>query len=123
MAPSPVVPYAETPLVEEDAMDLLETMDGPTGQMAAALRLRIPLDGLDHAVPPEMLGRFASGSATKAERRTVIRHLLKGCPSCSRRLARSFALDQPEEPEDLYDEAFERSLDRALDVLTRLQQA
>jgi hypothetical protein len=104
-------------------MNVLETMDVPTGQMATALRLRIPLDGLEHTILPEVLDRFAAGSANRAERRAVLRHLLMGCPSCSRRLGHSLALDQPEEPEDLYDEAFERSLDDAFDVLTRQRQA
>lgn len=102
-------------------MDLLKTMDIPAGQQAAALRLRIPLDGLDHTISPEALDRFADGSANRAERRAVIRHLLLGCPSCCRRLGHSFALDHPQEPEDIYDEAFERSLDHAFDVLTRGQ--
>lgn len=99
-------------------MDLLETMNGPTGRTATAYRLRISLDSLDHTVLPEMLDRFAAGSATPEECRTVVRHLLKGCPSCSRRLGRHIPLEHLQEPEDAEDQALERSLDHAFAVLT-----
>jgi hypothetical protein len=100
-------------------MELLETMDVPTGLMVA-VRLRIRLDGLEHTISPEMLDRFAAGAATGRERRAVVRHLLEGCSSCRRRLGRSLPMEHVQEPEGAYDQAIDRSLERAFDLL-RLQ--
>ncbi len=102
-------------------MALVETMGGPTGLMATAVRMRLRLDDLEHTISPEMLDRFAAGSATRGERRAVVRHLLKGCPSCSRHLGRFIPIEPVQEPEDAYDQAFDRSVDRALEALGRRQ--
>jgi hypothetical protein len=97
-------------------MELLEIKAAPSGLMATAVRMRLRLDDLEH-IAPEVLERFAAGSATRGEGRAVGRHLLAGCPSCSRRLGRFIPVEHPQEPEGAYDQAFERSLDRAFDVL------
>jgi len=98
-------------------MALLERMDVPTGLMATAVRMRIRLVDLDHSISAEMLDRFAAGSATRGERRAVVRHLLEGCPSCSRHLGRFWPAENVQEPEEAYDQAFERGLERALAVI------
>lgn len=100
-------------------MALLETI--PTGLMANTVRLRLRLDDLEHGVSPEMLDRFAAGSASRGERRVVLRHLLTGCRSCSRRLGRQIPLEHLQEPEGAYDAAFDQSLERAFDLLTLRQ--
>jgi len=100
-------------------MALLERMDVPTGLMATAVRMRLRLDDLDHSISAEMLDRFAAGFATRGERRAVVRHLLEGCPSCSRRLGPHVPMEAAETPEDAYDQAFERGLERALHTLQR----
>ena len=96
-------------------MALLERI--PTGLMNEAVRLRIRLDDLEHTVSPAMLDRFAAGAATKGERRVVVRHLLEGCSSCNRRLGRFLPMAHVQEPESAYDQAFDRGLERALDLL------
>jgi len=93
-------------------MALLERIS--TGPMIETVRLRICLDELAHNVSPEMLDRFAAGAATRGERRVVIRHLLDGCSSCSRRLGSFLSFEQARESEGAYDRIFDRVLDRAL---------
>ena len=60
---------------------------------------------MEHAVSPDTLKRFAAGSATCAEGRTVALHLLKGCATCAAALRN---LDRQKPRED----AYELSLDR-----------
>lgn len=60
---------------------------------------------MDHAVSRDNLERFASGSATREEGRTIALHLLKGCATCAATLR---DLDRARAPLDAYD----RSLDR-----------
>jgi hypothetical protein len=85
--------------------------------MTETVRLRLRLDDLGHTVSPEMLDRFAARTATRGERRVVARHLLEGCSSCSRRLARFLPMAHVQEPESAYDRAFDRGLERALGLL------
>lgn len=40
---------------------------------------------MDHP-SEDILRRFASGTASREESRTVVKHLVKGCPSCARKL-------------------------------------
>jgi hypothetical protein len=40
---------------------------------------------MDHP-SEEVLQRFASGTASREESRTVVKHLVKGCPACARKL-------------------------------------
>jgi hypothetical protein len=98
-------------------MELLEILDAPP-RGAKAVRLRLRLDAPEH-MTPELLDRFAAGSATPREGRAVVRHLLARCPSCSRHLGRFVPLERPLEREDAYDQAFDRSLDRVLETLER----
>lgn len=98
-------------------MEILETIDTLNTLSAAAARPGLRLCSPEHPVSVEQLGRFAAGSATRAERSTVIRHLLTGCASCNRHLGRAWPLEAPQVPEDAYDQAFERSLDRVLATL------
>lgn len=63
--------------------------------------------------PPEVLTRFAAGSAvTPAESRWIVGHLLHGCPSCQRLLCQSF---RPKVDPSAYD----RILDGCLMALRR----
>jgi hypothetical protein len=41
---------------------------------------------MTHLISEDMLQRFARGAATREEGRTVLGHLLRGCPVCSRTL-------------------------------------
>lgn len=96
-------------------MELLQIEDRPT-RATTTVRLKIRLEDLFH-IEPELIDRFAAGTATAPESRQVVRHLLEGCPSCSRRLGRLVPLENPLGSEDAYDESFDRSLDRAFEVL------
>lgn len=104
-------------------MALLERMVVPTGLMATAVGLRLRLDGLEHTVSPELLDRFAAGSATRGERRAVVLHLLEGCSSCSRHLGRYLSVENVQEPQGSYDQAFDRALERAFEALKLRQGA
>jgi hypothetical protein len=73
-----------------------------------ALRLCNP----EHLVSFDLLDRFAAGAATRDERRLVVRHLLTGCTSCSRRLGRAWPLESQQLPPDAYDQALDRSFGR-----------
>jgi len=53
----------------------------------------------------ELLRRLLQGTASADEARTVVRHLLQGCPSCAREI--ETARQPPSSPRS-YDEAFER---------------
>ena len=64
---------------------------------------------MGHAISNESLRRFAAGTATRQESCSIVTHLLKGCPSCGKRL-KSFV--RPEPPADIYDVVFDR-LERA----------
>jgi tetratricopeptide (TPR) repeat protein len=79
----------------------------------------------DDVLPREVLDRFASRTATAAERKAVVRHLLDGCGTCRSYLKRWLpiaGLPDVEDafagsPVDEYDEVFDRAL---LRVVTRL---
>jgi len=60
---------------------------------------------VEHPVSSDCLQRFAAGSATGEEGRTVALHLLKGCVTCAATLRH---LNREKAPADAYD----RSLDR-----------
>lgn len=40
---------------------------------------------MDHP-SEDILQRFATGTASREESRTVVKHLVKGCPACARKL-------------------------------------
>lgn len=98
-------------------MELLETMDAPTPLPVTTARQGLRLCGPEHPVSLELLDRFAAGAATRDERSTVVRHLLTGCSSCGRRLGRTWPLEAPQEPEDAYDRALDRSFERVLQAM------
>jgi tetratricopeptide (TPR) repeat protein len=72
----------------------------------------------EHTLSLEVLGRFARQTATSAERKSVVRHLLAGCPQCRTYLtslwptAADMARLEELESDD-YEVAFERALERA----------
>lgn len=55
---------------------------------------------MDHPVSPESLKRFAKGSSTRQENRSIVAHLLKGCPECARQIREGV---RPEVPEQAYE--------------------
>lgn len=58
-----------------------------------------------HPVSDHSLQRFAAGVSTRAESRSIVLHMLRGCASCA--MALSAAL-RPEIPPEAYDAVFER---------------
>jgi hypothetical protein len=58
-----------------------------------------------HPISENCLQRFARGKATRDERRTILAHLIRGCPVCSRAL--QACLDPPSQ-----EQGTERGLDR-----------
>lgn len=60
---------------------------------------------MDHPVSEHSLKRFAEGTSSRAENRSVVTHLLRGCPSCAGQM-QSYL--RPEIPADAYDGIFER---------------
>ena len=65
---------------------------------------------MEHAVSRDTLERFAAGSATRDEGRTITLHLLKGCSTCAATLRN---LNRQKAPMDAYDwslDRFERGL-------------
>ena len=98
-------------------MEQMETIEAPTPLLATTARQRLRLCAPEHPVSMELLDRFAAGSATRDERSTVVRHLLTGCSSCGRRLGRAWPLEAPQQPEDAYDQALDRSFERVLQAM------
>jgi hypothetical protein len=71
---------------------------------------------MDHPVSDALLAHAVAGTASRAELRTVVAHLLRGCPDCAGRLR---ALLAPPQPEAAYDRAlgrFEAGLRAALEM-------
>jgi hypothetical protein len=60
---------------------------------------------MEHAISENCLERFASGRTSPAENRSLVAHLLKGCSTCSRKLA---SLLRPEIAPGSYDRVFNR---------------
>jgi hypothetical protein len=65
---------------------------------------------MEHPVTENCLERFVSGRTTAAENRSLVTHLLRGCGSCSQKLA---ALLRPEVSPTSYDRALSR-MERSL---------
>jgi hypothetical protein len=58
-----------------------------------------------HPVSDHSLQRFAAGASTRAESRSIVLHMLRGCASCAATLSASL---RPEEiPPGAYDAVFE----------------
>jgi hypothetical protein len=71
---------------------------------------------MDHPVSDATLGHVMAGTASREELRTVVAHLLHGCPDCAGRLR---ALLAPPQPDGAYDRAlgrFEAGLRAALEA-------
>lgn len=60
---------------------------------------------MEHLIPRASLERFAAGSATREEGRTIALHLLKGCATCAATLR---DLERGRAPMDAYDRALDR---------------
>jgi hypothetical protein len=73
---------------------------------------------MDHAISESCLERFASGSTSPAENRSLVAHLLKGCGYCSRRLA---SLLRPEISPTAYDRVFARMESSVADTWSALR--
>jgi hypothetical protein len=69
---------------------------------------------MDHP-SDEILQRFATGTASREERRAVVAHLIQGCSQCARQL-RALMRPQPVAG-SAYDAVFERFNDELLEVL------
>jgi len=57
---------------------------------------------MKHPISESSLNRFACGTATREEGKSIVIHLLRGCSTCSRRLQ---ALTGPVETAPAYPEA------------------
>lgn len=53
----------------------------------------------------DLLERFAAGTASREENRSIVAHLLKGCPACARILKE---IDHVETPVCAYDKVLDR---------------
>jgi hypothetical protein len=95
----------------------MEPLETTRTALATTSRQGLRLCGLEHPVSTELLDRFAAGSATRDERNKVVLHLFTGCLSCSSHLGPYWPLEDRREPESAYDQALERSFDRALQAL------
>lgn len=76
----------------------------------------------------EVLDRFASRTATAGERKTVVRHLIRGCLRCQGYLQRcwpslAYMHKTTEIADEIYDDAFDRALERALLVVSSTSTA
>jgi hypothetical protein len=60
---------------------------------------------MDHPVSRDSLKRFAVGASTRQENRSIVAHLLKGCPDCARQIREGV---RPEVPADAYDPVLAR---------------
>ncbi|HEX9942160.1 MAG TPA: hypothetical protein VGG03_09100 [Thermoanaerobaculia bacterium] len=60
---------------------------------------------MDHP-SEETLKRFATGKASREESKAVVAHLVKGCPSCARKLRVLL------EPDSVSSQAYDDALDR-----------
>jgi len=60
---------------------------------------------MDHPISDESLNRFAAGSATRQENRSIVAHLLRGCAVCAQKVRESV---RPEVPEDAYESVLGR---------------
>lgn len=60
---------------------------------------------MDHPVSRESLKRFATGTSTRQENRSIVAHLLQGCPECAQQIHQGV---RPEVPEDAYDSVLAR---------------
>jgi len=69
--------------------------------------------------PLEELTLFATGEASSQERQRVVRHLLRGCPSCAEALRRHLV---PEADLDALSAAVDRVIDRSLDLLPQVDE-
>ena len=60
---------------------------------------------MDHPVSRESLTRFAAGASTRQENRSIVAHLLQGCPECARQIREGV---RPEVPDDAYESVLSR---------------
>ena len=60
---------------------------------------------MNHPISDESLKRFAAGSASRQENRSIVAHLLRGCAVCAQKVRESV---RPEVPEDAYDSVLGR---------------
>lgn len=65
---------------------------------------------MEHAISSDSLERFAAGSATREEGRTIALHLLKGCGTCAATLRNLHREKAPMDAYDLSLDRFERGL-------------
>lgn len=60
---------------------------------------------MDHLVTEESLKRFATGTSTRQENRSIVAHLLKGCADCAQQVRENV---RPEIPDDAYEAVLSR---------------
>lgn len=61
-----------------------------------------------HPVSARSLQRFVSGTSSRAERQSIVAHLLHGCTACATAVNTTL---RPEIPEGAYDAIFDRMAD------------
>ncbi|HWN45424.1 MAG TPA: hypothetical protein VNW71_24570 [Thermoanaerobaculia bacterium] len=74
---------------------------------------------MDHPVSESCLERFAFGSSTPAENRSLVSHLLQGCSFCSRKLV---TLMRPDIAPGAYDAVFSRLENSIADTWSALRR-
>ena len=60
---------------------------------------------MDHHVAEDSLKRFAGGKSTRQENRSIVAHLLQGCPRCAQQVRQNA---RPEIPDDAYEPVLSR---------------
>ena len=61
-----------------------------------------------HPVSDRSLQRFVSGTSSRAERQSIVAHLLHGCTACAAAVSTTL---RPEIPDGAYDAIFDRMAD------------
>jgi hypothetical protein len=80
---------------------------------------------MDHP-SEDILKRFASGTASRDESRTVVAHLVKGCPACARKIRdlmepKAVPRSSYEEPLDRFDQGLIEGLESSISPMQTLR--
>jgi tetratricopeptide (TPR) repeat protein len=78
---------------------------------------------LSEHLTPDDLARFVAGTLPRPESRRLVRHLLRGCPTCALALARQGGLHPGPVPENAYDGVVTSAAGKASQAAARRQEA
>jgi hypothetical protein len=80
---------------------------------------------MDHP-SEDILQRFVSGTASREESRTVVKHLVRGCPACARKLRdlmepKAVPRTAYEDPLDRFDQGLIEGLESSISPMQTLR--